>query len=375
MANRKLSLSLIALASVISISLLGTIAGSLAWYAYSQNVTLSYVGTSVSNSSLLNVGLIDNGTTRIFSDNDLVTYNLERKDVTENNQTTSIVFSKSRHGFPLLALQQYLSHTQSAVTTLYPVTTNERALNATGDLTLYKSPEYAETSFNTVADLTDYVTLPFAFRVLGDNSEYIGNKSIWLTETTVQAERGLEDSIRIHVDGENKFLMKPADQEVRKGTTKVGGVLDLDGDGYYDYSGVYNTEYCYGKFNGSTGTADPLQPGDEGYDSLADVNGTNAEAASTFYAKHKPGVRTATFTPLEAEYYSFGKVAPKEDGEGNYYEDTEHDEGKAIAVTSSTTGIAYATFKIFIEGWDHSVIDRAAGYSFTLELRFEVDRA
>lgn len=372
-ANKKLTISLVALASLVSISIVGAVAGSLAWYAYSQNVIVSYVGTSVSSSSLLNVGLIDN--TGIFDDNDLVDYNLERKNVVETDGNKSIVFSKSRHGFSLPAMQKYLLATHSAVDKLLPVTTNKRTLNAEG-LSLYQAPEYASTAFNTVAETTDYVKFEFAFRVMGDNLEYLANKNVWLTETAASAEQGLGDALRVYVDGKNEFLMKPADQAVQTGTTKVGGVLDLDEDGYYDYDSSTNKEYCYGKFNGSTSYVAPLQPGDSGYDELADVNGTNQSEASTFYAKHKPGIQTASFTPEVAEYYSSGKVKPSVNtSTGDYYEDTEHDNGKAIAITSAATGIGYADFTIFIEGWDHSVIDRASGYSFNLDLKFEVDRA
>ena len=59
--EKKLSLRLGILAGLISLATLGSTAGTLAWYAYSRTVSFSYVGTTVASSSLLNVGLVDNG--------------------------------------------------------------------------------------------------------------------------------------------------------------------------------------------------------------------------------------------------------------------------------------------------------------------------
>ena len=54
-----------------------------------------------------------------------------------------------------------------------------------------------------------------------------------------------------------------------------------------------------------------------------------------------------------------------------------HDLGIPIANTGTNAdnyGIGYSTMTIFIEGWDHTVIDKAVGYSFNLGLRFEINR-
>ena len=75
-----------------------------------------------------------------------------------------------------------------------------------------------------------------------------------------------------------------------------------------------------------------------------------------------------------AEYETFGTIKPKTNGSGDYYEDTEHGIGKKICTTNSAGGVGYATFSIYIEGWDHAVVDKASGYSFNLGLKFEVNR-
>ena len=49
--EKKLSLRLGLLAGVTGLALLASTAGSLAWYAFSRTVSLSYVGTSIVGTS------------------------------------------------------------------------------------------------------------------------------------------------------------------------------------------------------------------------------------------------------------------------------------------------------------------------------------
>jgi len=376
-ANKKLTFGLLALASAITMAIFGAVAGTLAWYAYSRTVTFSYIGTSISNSSLLNVGLIDDS--YFFTNDDLRDYGLIRENVDEGGGVQhSIVFSQSRNGFSVEALHKYLGESDYAIDKLIPVTTNARAINATSDLTLYKAPEFSDTTLNHLATHNEYVQLPFAFKVIGDSDQLVHNKDVWLTDSLVQAERDIQNSVRVFVNGSNKFLFKPADITNSVGETKVGGLLDLDGDGYYDVNSSNNTEYIYGLFNNSPTISTEGYPEGESYDVLKNINGVeDTSANSTFLAKHYPTVKYVdSFTgadPQVAAYYNFGKVKPNLDGDGNFVADANG--GIAIARTSSTTGIAYSTFTIFIEGWDHSVIDSAVGYDFNLSLRFEVDRS
>jgi len=372
--DKKLSLRLGILAGLVSISLIGATAGSLAWYAYSRVVTFSFIGTSVSSSSLLSVGLIDED--ECFDSTDLATWDLAYETVEKGSEDVTVIFSKSRNGFEVNALRKYLTHYEYAVDRLYPVTSKGRAIDATGELQLFKAPESTETSFANRAPHSNYVYLPFVFKVDSDNTDYVVNKNIWITDSVVQAQRSIEDSIRVYVDGQNKFLMKPFDTENRTGSTKVGGLLDLDGDGYYDYNSSTNTEYCYGSFGSAPTISDSGYPNDEAHNQLVDINETGANTASTFLAKHRPGVLYATSFPNPgpdlAYYYSYGKVKPSVDGNGNYVSNANG--GLAVARTGADNGYAFADFTIYIEGWDHSIIDSNAGYDFNLGLTFEVDR-
>ena len=370
--EKKLSLRLGLLAGLISLATLGSTAGTLAWYAYSRTVSFSYVGTTVASSSLLNVGLVDNG--GCFSNDDLETYSLEREQVSEGSGTNTIVWSKSRSGFSLLALRQYLEFTHYAVDELHPITTKARNYDDTGALNLKRSPDVGETNLTVDADHDSYSVLPFAFRIIDANSQYVANKNVWLTDATVEASHDAESSIRVFVDGASKFLMQPSDQTNSVGSTKVGGLLDLVGDGYYDRDGS-NREYCYGDF---VNTPTYAATGYAGADEFDNVNGVEDETlGTTFLAKHNPGAYVpdiATAVPAVQTHAGVGKVKPSVSPSGDFYVDTENGNGIPVATTSATSKIGYATLTIFAEGWDHAIINQNAGYQFNLGLRFEIDR-
>ena len=373
--EKKLSLRLSLLAGVSGLALLASTAGSLAWYAFSRTVSLTYVGTSIVGTSLLNVGIIDND--GYFTSSDLTTYSLEREEATEGTENNSICWSKSRNGFPLLAIRHFLEQSPHAVDKLHPVTTKAREYTDTSDLTLYRSPEFSETDFSHEAAYESYIVLPLAFRVLDDQSNYIANKDIWMTDAIVDAEHGVDNSVRVFVDGASKMLVKPADKENHIDETKVGGLLSIGNTDYYDY-GTDNKEYCYGEFENTPQYAATGYPDDAEHDVLVNVNEVeDTSEKTTFLAKHLPGVLVpdiASAVPKVQEHYGMGKVKPSVDTNGALYTNTTDGNGYPIATTTTDSKIGYASFTIFVEGWDHSIIDQHAGYAFDLALKFEIDR-
>lgn len=172
--------------------------------------------------------------------------------------------------------------------------------------------------------------------------------------------------------------MKPEDRSTTVGSTKVGGMLDLDGDGTYDYNEKDNNkEYYYGQYTGTPALATSEYGIDYPSAPFINVNGVeDTSEGSTFYAKHYQGSRIITnineITPKVAEYQTFGTVMPSVDTDTGDY--VVGDTGIAITNTSSASGIGYANLTIFVEGWDHSVIDKAAGYNFDLDLKFEINK-
>lgn len=370
--EKKLSLRLSILAGLVTLGLLGSTAGSLAWYAYSRTVSLGFVGTTIASSSLLNVGIVDNG--GVFDADTLHALNLERAPADASDPTSdSIVWSKSRGGFSLLAIRHYLEQSHYAVSTLKPVTTGSREYN-TSSLSLYRSPEFGETVFEHAADQDSYVVLPLAFRVLNEDSEYVSAKNIWLTDCSVIADNNAESSVRLFVDGENKFLMKPSDTRNIVDSTKVGGILSLGPSDYYD-ADINDKEYCYGEFEREPSYS-TLAASE--YDVLSNDNHvSDTSEGTTFYAKHKPGALVPDIdgaNPLEQKHAGVGLIKPSVRANGELYHDETNGNGYAVAKTNGQGHIGKATFTIFIEGWDHAVIDQKAGYEFKLDLKFEIDR-
>ena len=367
--NKGLSLRLGILAGLTSLGILGTTAGSLAWYAYSREVNISYVGTTVSSSVLLNVGLVDNE--GYFTTEDLASYGLARSNATDGSVTNSIVWSKSREGFSLTALRHYLQKSEYAFNELMPVTTGSMEYDSSS-FQLYRAPEATKTNLNEEADKSSYVRLPFAFRITNENSEYLASKSIWLTDAVVSATKNAESSIRVYVDGgANKFLMQPSDTRNAIGETKVGGVLSLGTGEYYDFNVFTNREYCYGEFE-NTPTFSALSPSE--YDVVDNMNGVeDGSTITTFNAKHYNNVLVPDLDaaqPKVQEHAGFGKVKPSVDSSGELYTDTTNGNGIPVGVTSTESKVAYTTLTIFAEGWDHAVIDQTAGYEFNLGLTF-----
>ncbi|MBR4378108.1 MAG: hypothetical protein IKP50_04450 [Bacilli bacterium] len=370
--EKKLSLRLGLLAGIITIGLLGSTAGTLAWYAYSRNVTMSYIGTTVSSSALMNIGLVDNG--GVFTTEKLTEYNLEREDATDGSTTNSIVWAKSRSGFSVEAIYFYLESTSYAVNYLKPVTTGSRAYDDDSELKLYRAPEYSEVAFDTEAETDHYVRLPLAFRIMDETSQYVANKKIWLTDSVVEAENDAESTVRLFVDGANKFLMQPSDERNAVGETKVGGLLSLSPNDYYDYDS-FGKEYCYGEFENEVQYSS-LPASD--YDVLDNVNDVeDTSEPTTFYGKHYPGVQVPDIdaaVPKVQEHAGLGKVKPSVRPNGELYHDETNGNGIYVAQTSTESKVGYTTVTIFVEGWDHSMIDQKAGYRFNLGLKFEIDR-
>ena len=368
--ERKATLGILGGALLTVFSLLGATAGSLAWYAYSRSVLFSYIGTSVQSSLLLNMGIVDNG--NCITDATITRENLVR----ETHGTDSIVFTQSKNGLELKVIQEYLRNSGHAVNMLFPVTTKNRAIDATTGITLYKSPEYGDTNISTLAGTNEYVELPFVFKIADESNHSLPNKEIWLTETVTQTTgENIDQAIRIFIENsQRKFLLKPADDTAQTGETKVGGLLDLDGDGTYDYDKLHGgDEYFYGENNGSISNSNDYYGTDFDHAPFDNVNGVTDLVASTFYAKHNEGAKpviASSINPKVAEYETFGTVNPCVAENGDFYAG---ETGIPVCVTGDD-GLGYAKLTIFIEGWDHAVVDKEAGYSFNLGLRFEANR-
>ena len=91
--------------------------------------------------------------------------------------------------------------------------------------------------------------------------------------------------IMLGAEYEDDFIFNPTANTASQ--TKVGGLLDIDSDGYYDYNDS-GEEMLYGQFDNDSGISGA---GYDGNDEIDDINGSNSTSLNTFTAKHAHGMK------------------------------------------------------------------------------------
>lgn len=418
MKKHSLNFILVSLACLTVASLAGSSLGTLAWYAYNTRATVSYQGTAVQKAEQLQIGLYW-GAANKAGDPKMVQYGAEELEVIGDS---SYYFMPIGSGFSATAMSYYLSQNGHATSELVPVTSG--AYGNEGDpaqFGLWRAPLDTYEQFNRFsANRTYYVKIPFVFRVMTNDGTPVAGSKIWLTDVVAEAtsqnnNNGVDVAEAIRLYNEplqsespavtlNKFLLNPTATD--NGFDYVAGVLNLGGtDGYYDYDVHNNIEYVYGeKDETAFAAAKAAVLAGEGYafDTWGDPNGTGADTTkpeaeqvgTTFYAKHKKNVKgyanylanvneTQVDFRKKASYKCFNTVRPKENATTG-----EWDQGDPLAytetvikntATSETTCIGRCNLTIYLEGWDHCIIDQLLGEDghgapFNLGLQFEINR-
>ena len=250
---------------------------------------------------------------------------------------------------------------------------------------------------NHMAPKNYYSLIPLCFKVLDSNGDSVANHDIWLTGFSaidVSQPEGIKYALRTYFENKyaidhdlaNKyFLVNPTDESETTGSTIVAGALDLNFDGAYDYNFGSMKEIIYGEYTGEATYSDSpfVAPNPN---PLVDVNHTGKDIsdennASTFLAAHSDGAYVVDLTSValkEAKYDTLATIAPEVDAYGYF------SGGKPVAHTEADTVtkeqvdyteyIAYTDLTIYLEGWDHCVINEVISASFNLGLQFEVNR-
>ena len=301
---------------------------------------------------------------------------LEDTDLASGN--TRYFFSKAGAGLPEHTIATYLRiQGDYSVNTLYPVTTRQHQIG--DELKLYQPLIYGVADNNELTDTSKYVKIPFIFRVVTLNEDQpVKNQYIWLTHVGLAAsspESHIKEAIRLYMDnGSTQYLINPSDTSTNAvGATKVFGLLDLNKDGFYDTNDD-GKEIVYGQYTGTpndtfTPTADTTP---------ANVNGVSDTTNQTsFYAKHKAektcfnslsGIDTSDGINGLAQYRPMGYMIPQDKPSGF----DEYD--KAICQTANDdNALAELDMTIYLEGWDHTVVDEELAYGFNLGLQFQIN--
>lgn len=357
-------------------SFVGALSSTIAWYAYSTRSTVSLTGTSVSQTEQLQIGLV---TDIEFPDEMVENYGITY--VTDNTVTPSVRYAFTAPGYGLNStfINYYLQHSGHATNQLFPVTSNEYE---TGDsISLKDSPVYGHASIDEIADAEKYCNLQFCFRVVkigaAGNQIYSKNQNIWLSDAQAHASNtdDVHKAVRCYIENEDlKFILNPSDT-ADGGETKVGGLLDLNNDGYFDSDSedemFSETEIIYGQYDDTTvPTLTTFTEDSE----ILDINGSgNSTELTTFTAKHKSGYKG--YETLEglavktAKYKTMSQIKPDRDEAGML------SGGQVLCTTSNDNfAIAKLSMKVYIEGWDYSIINQNAGHLFALGLTFEINK-
>jgi len=366
-------------------SFTGLITGTLAWYASNSRATVAYEGTSVRESEQLQIGLV--------SDRDFLGLDPNNEDFKLTKETIGgedYYWAKPGSGLSGATISAYLSLQNHATNTLEPVTsrvynTGSVAIDGTitkGDaLHLYHAPKAFTPLETGDAPTNAYCAMTFAFRVWRTNAmgemEATADQSIWITDTAAHPtdpSYKIQKALRCYFDdGRDRFILNPGSTETTKGQTAVAGLLNLssrDSD-YYDYDptlGSDHEEIIYGDYTGSATPVD--NPTDS---ELDDVNGTGQTDPSTFLAKHAAGTKAYTsfagLTLGQAEYETLRSNAPDDDGSGHL------SKGRPVCITANDAAkIATVDMTVWLEGWDHTVINEELSSGFNLGLQFQINR-
>lgn len=226
----------------------GSISGSLAWYAYSTRALVSYTGTSINETSLLQVGICSD---EMINDMPSGLYDAQLSAADGNYY----YFAESGKGLTYDIITKYLGQKGFATSELEPTTTGSWVSgNDQDDFALKQAPNEIVHG-NTIAALKNhYLTIPLVFRIkTGEGvDDYADNVELWLSKAIAKAstvgDGEVYKAIRMFVDRDSRnYGDWQVSSDIQLGTEIPSGDL---GHAYYlktDDSKLYS--YKNGAWN------------------------------------------------------------------------------------------------------------------------------
>ena len=358
-------------------SLAGTISGTLAWYAYSARATLSYTGTSIEKTAQLQIGVCSPVAIDYASSDKIA------KDESISDSTHHYYFAPVGSGLTSMVLNKYLEANGFATNYLIPVTSGSYVRGDSFSLNRAPNVDTNILDNSDPAPNNYFAYFQFVFRITKSltsiTTEYVDDQELWLTDSEAHASYAnngnVFKAIRIFVDRpstyENDFIFNPT--AASAGQTKVGGLLDIGGDGYYDYSDS-GKEILFGEFNSDPGVS---ATGYSGADEIDDINGSGATELDSFTSKHKQGIKyysdLSSCGIKTASYESLSSIAPNTSN--GKLENYDENHPTSICRTDvNDNHLARVNMAIWLEGWDFSVVDKEQNHMFDLGLTFEINK-
>ena len=343
-------LSVIGFAIFFNVLLAGSVCGTFAWYTYATRTGFekAYHGTPVGDLGSLQAGIVSDIQLEEFAD-----YELAEDEMTLADEGKYIYWC--RPVIKASTINYVLNSNGYATSNLEPVTSAN--YDGTQDFHLYRNPTFRdpyELNDHNYAQRERYVYIPFVFRYedIDSPGQYTIGQEIFFSGCDFQPEEDGTDiykGVRIFVsDKQTGYIISPSADE--NGINNVGGILDLNGDGFYDYD-EDDYEIVYGQSLFSEYLSDPTES-----------DGTIPRSeVTTFDANHKHGkyaLDENTYEPDTVSYTTLERFITK---------------ALPVSVTRADYhSLACVDFYVYLEGWDLNVINQNEGSGFDLTIKFSV---
>jgi hypothetical protein len=331
----------------------GTASATYAWYELNQDKEITVSGTSFGKAAGLDLGFV--------SDVDLDHEGLTYSATDSAKEGKKIYWCDDPTEISSDLVKYVLSANGYAYNEMFPVTSGKYAKG--DNFTLYDAPAHECTfaQIHTLADKAMYAGLHLAFKVSGGSnttsSQTVEGASLYLTDFAIAGSA--KESIRAFISSSTvSSILKPVASAA--GSTSVGGPLDLDRDGCFDYVreadgndyevyyGQFEKDPVYGAAYSETVSTGP------NYDCFANPN----------HVKGVYPLKDASAYSSTAAYESMASYAFQGEGGDN--------SGITALGKTDANGIALADISIYMEGWDRSLIDNKIGSTIGATIGFAV---
>ena len=344
-------LQVLGFAIFFNVLLAGSVCGTFAWYTYATRTGFEkeYHGTTVGDLGSLQAGIVS--TVQL---EDFIDYELAEDSTTLADENKYVYWCR-----PIIkasTINYVISKNGYASTKLEPVTS--ASFDGSDEFHLYRNPTTNNpysVEDHDYADPGRYIYIPFVFRYedIDSPGHYTDNQEIFFSGCDFEPEQNGKNAykgVRLFVsDKTTGYIINP-NVEV-DGVNQVGGILDLNGDGFYDYDEETKKEVIYGQSIFSEYLENPTE--EDGTIPRSDITAFEANHKKDVYALNEE-----TYEPEIVSYTTLEKFVTK-------------------ALSVSTTSAEYhhlacVDFYIYLEGWDLNVINQEAGVSFNMNIKFGV---
>ena len=313
------------LATIIGLSVAGGLGGAFAWYQFNSEVRTGFIGSSVADTGLLQIGYNDGswhwGSSRYLG-------NSELKPVTFGKMGANNALPAHAYGYPEAGAQTGEDYTKGwqEITSgngFYQYDVYLRALKAD----------------STVTDRDEVNNINAGYKLSAQNV-YIS--SVTLEDANGGDSKIISDALRVHVavEGGRNFLISKHEHSVAKTTgLPVHGYLDLDGDGATDKydadpwnTTFYNQDCKYGIWG-------DVQETTQAYDDTA------AGITGIVQARDSDGLMPASTDPALDPTGANAKCICRTKANGNMAD------------------MVKVTITVWLEGWETLKVDNTTNYS------------